>query len=120
MNPLSGQKRFLRDEFHRLTLSATVQRAQVYAPGTAEQSRLPFQKGLQRELEVLHLRYAEPVAEFEHRENIRAIAASLTAQYSSVLRDGRFRIGPAQKALNLFLKYLWCVKQIQLPPHCPF
>jgi hypothetical protein len=36
------------------------------------------------------------------------------------LKNGRFRIGIAQKALNLYLKYLWCVGLIPMPPHCPF
>lgn len=27
--------------------------------------------------------------------------------------------GVAQKALNLFLKYLWCFDLIEQPPHCP-
>ena len=32
----------------------------------------------------------------------------------------RIRIGSAQKALNLFLKYLWCIGEAPEPPHCPF
>src|SRR5208282_1517190 len=32
----------------------------------------------------------------------------------------QFPIGRAQKALNLFLKYLWCIGEICEPPHCPF
>ena len=31
----------------------------------------------------------------------------------------RFRIGIAQKALNLYLKNLWCLGEITTPPHCP-
>lgn len=31
-----------------------------------------------------------------------------------------FRIGSAQKALNLYRKYLWCLGYIPFPPHCPF
>ena len=34
--------------------------------------------------------------------------------------EGRFRIGRAQKALNLYLKYLWAFGWIPPPPHCPF
>jgi hypothetical protein len=29
-------------------------------------------------------------------------------------------VGPAQKALNPFLKYQWCAGWIPSPPHCPF
>lgn len=27
--------------------------------------------------------------------------------------------GVAQKLLNLYLKYLWCLGEIDTPPHCP-
>jgi hypothetical protein len=37
-----------------------------------------------------------------------------------LLAGGKFRIGTAQKALNLYLKYLWCLGKIRMPPHCPF
>ena len=36
-----------------------------------------------------------------------------------LLRKERFRIGIALKALNLYLKNLWCLGQITTPPHCP-
>jgi hypothetical protein len=48
------------------------------------------------------------------------MATVLSHRYGEALRDGRFRIGPAQKALNLYLKYMWCVGEIPTPPHCPF
>ena len=32
---------------------------------------------------------------------------------------GKFRIGTAQKALNLYLKYGWALGIIPEPPHCP-
>ena len=31
----------------------------------------------------------------------------------------KYRYGIAQKLLNLYLKYLWCIKLIHTPPHCP-
>lgn len=47
-------------------------------------------------------------------------AASLSSEYVSVLADGRMKIGHAQKALNLYLKYMWCAGWVREPPHCPF
>ena len=35
------------------------------------------------------------------------------------MHNDRFRIGIAQKLINLHLKYLWCSGVIQEPPHCP-
>lgn len=44
----------------------------------------------------------------------------MSAGYGQVLVGERFRIGIAQKALNLYLKYPWCLGIISRPPHCPF
>jgi hypothetical protein len=55
-----------------------------------------------------------------HKENINQLANDLTAEFGNILCKGKFRIGIAQKALNLYLKYLWCMDQAALPPNCPF
>jgi hypothetical protein len=36
------------------------------------------------------------------------------------LNGGTLFFGVAQKALNLYLKYLWCWDPNFIPPHCPF
>jgi hypothetical protein len=60
--------------------------------------------------------------EDSHIKNIEDLADCLSEEFRGlrVLKDDRFRIGIAQKALNLYLKYLWCTDQICMPPHCPF
>jgi hypothetical protein len=65
--------------------------------------------------------YEAPVPEAQHLTNIGQLADNLSAEHPLLLRGGRFRLGPAQKALNLYLKYLWCVGLLNVaPPHCPF
>ena len=59
------------------------------------------------------------VQEATQIKNIERIADSLTRRHSGLLIDHRFRIGPTQKALNLYLKYMWCAGHIAMPPHCP-
>ena len=71
-------------------------------------------------MQTLAATYEAHNADDGHENNIVAFAASLSASHGETLLDGRFRIGSAQKALNLFLKYLWCVGDIPEPPHCPF
>jgi len=39
---------------------------------------------------------------------------------SNLLYGNRFRIGIAQKAFNLYLKYSWCLGKAACPQHCPF
>jgi hypothetical protein len=116
------QKKFLMDEFFQLTLGATVQRAGVYFAGCSEEERKVFQHGLRKELNKIVESYVRPnrVDEQAHIANIVKLANVLTASHANVLQNGRFRIGTAQKALNLYLKYLWCIGEIDEPPHCPF
>jgi hypothetical protein len=111
---------FLCDEFFSLTLMAAVQRGNVYAVEASELVRKGFRFELQRKLEEMALGYSTLVAEELHLNNICLLADYVSKNHSPALKAGRFRIGTAQKALNLYLKYLWCVGAILEPPHCPF
>ena len=64
--------------------------------------------------------YLRRVREEDHVHRVNDVADTLTTEFADILRDGRFRIGIAQKALNLYLKFLWCLGKIPTPPHCPF
>lgn len=77
-------------------------------------------RALRTKLGDLASRYKHPVDDATHANNICEVADAMTAEFASCLRGGRFRIGIAQKCLNLYLKYLWCVGEILTPPHCPF
>src|SRR6266508_3098683 len=114
------QSTFLRDELFSMTLMATVQRGRVYRSGTTENARKAFQQELRRQLETITAPYRTKQSEEAHVNNIVALAASLSASHGDILYEGRFRIASAQKALNLFLKYLWCLGDVAEPPHCPF
>src|SRR5208283_2210213 len=99
---------------------ATVQRGDVYAAEAPESARNRFRSDLRRKLAEMASDYRTAVAENLHLRNISALTDYLTKVHSAALKDGRFRIGSAQKALNLYLKYLWCIGAIVEPQHCPF
>ena len=42
----------------------------------------------------------------------------LTNSFPDVLYEKKIPIGIAQKAVNLYLKYMWCFGWIPEPPHC--
>jgi hypothetical protein len=115
----SAQHDFLLREFFTLTLAGTVQRSGLYNDGTTEKDRKPFQDSLRGILEEMAVDYAECVSEEKHVENIERLADKLSAKHADILAEGGMRIGLAQKALNLYLKYLWCLGEIPKPPHCP-
>ena len=114
------QEQFLRDEFFSLTLMGTVQRAGVYKPNTPEKKRKEFQSTLREWLEQIVQSYKEKISEDAHIKNILELSNHLSTVHADILQCGRFRIGQAQKALNLYLKYLWCLRRIAESPHCPF
>jgi hypothetical protein len=115
-----GKRQFLHDELFSMTLMATVQRGHVYAESSPATDRIAFQNDLRRKLTEIAVGYKTSRTDAEHEQNIVDLATSLSAAHKSALWRGRFRIGSAQKALNLFLKYLWCLGEVGTPPHCPF
>jgi len=61
------------------------------------------------------------ISEENHFAEIEHIARSISTdnKYKEILHGAAFRIGIAQKLLNLTLKYLWCMDKIKEPCHCP-
>jgi hypothetical protein len=116
----SEQFNYLRSELFSLTLMGTVQRGKLYQEDSSEGERKAFRRALRLELERLAEQYREVMPERRHFANIERLAKTLSDKHPKALSGKRFRIGSAQKALNLYLKYMWCMGHIPIPPHCPF
>lgn len=115
------QSEFIDAELFQLTLGAVTQRGRVYRSNVPENQRRPVHDSLRSLLRDLSRQYETGgINDDRHTENIGQLAQTITTRHTAVLRDDRFRIGTAQKALNLYLKYRWCLGQIPVPPHCPF
>jgi hypothetical protein len=114
------QKEFLEDAFLSLTVRYALQRSKTYQKGAKGPNKDRFRCALKCQLRELGRQYVINVDEDSHIENIKRLAENLSEGFPDILEGGRFRIGSAQKALNLYLKYLWCADQISMPPHCPF
>lgn len=103
-----------------MTMMATAQRGRLYRDGVSADERQRLRAALRARLEGLATKYAEPVTDSDHVATIVEISDDLSSRHPRALCAGRFRIGSAQKALNLYLKYLWCLGEATMPPHCPF
>jgi hypothetical protein len=115
------QRTFVGDELFQLTLSAVTQRGAVYVPNLSEIARRPLHETLREELDNLLPAYlVAEVPEAAHLANLETLRRNVTRKRKSILQGGNFRIGSAQKALNLHLKYYWCIGEAKRPPHCPF
>jgi hypothetical protein len=114
------KEKFLRNEFLTMSLVGALGRSRTYVETASEGDKGRFRVALRQELDAISQAYTSEVEEEEHVTNIEKLSDILTSMFPHCLRDGRFRIGIAQKALNLYLKYLWSVSLIPIPPHCPF
>src|SRR5229473_6023302 len=118
------QKKFLINQAIASSIIAAFQHAGVYVAGLKadDPRKNNLRKELAHRLRSLGEKYQEPVTGEQHCRNIEDLADTLTESYkgTGLLKEERFRIGIAQKALNVYLKNLWCLGEITPPPpHCP-
>ena len=111
---------FLRNEFFTLTVNGALGRSKTYLKAASPGAKALFRKRLREESKNISRGYTSIVQDQEHLSNIKELSDRLSEEFSDCFNAGRFRIGIAQKALNLYLKYLWCTDLIPMPPHCPF
>jgi hypothetical protein len=117
---MNDKKRFLKDEFWVLSWNASVQRAGLYKQNTTKENRDDFRWQIIDYIEKnLIDKYKTKVDPKTHYKNIEKLSKEGSELGSKVLGDGKYKIGVAQKLLNLQLKYLWCADEIVEPPHCP-
>lgn len=117
-----NQKKFLEDEFFNCTIRGAILRGYVYddEKTVTRVERENLRERLRSSLERLIPSYRAGVSEEDHIQNIDELSKKISEKHAGVLKNKRFRVGTAQKALNLYLKYFWCVGMVPLPPHCPF
>lgn len=109
---------FLREEAIVNCVGAAFQRGRVYHDKASSRVRKEVRQQLSALLREFGNRYKSEVSENDHCHNISELADRMSETCGNSLRGQRFRIGTAQKALNLWLKYLWCMGKISPPPHC--
>lgn len=115
------QRTFLESVTFSIALNGTVQRGKLYRAGATDTEKHAFRAAIRRHLEGRVEQYRHGISENDHLKNIDDLTEALSKGHcAEALNGGRFRIGSAQKALNLYLKFLWCLDLIPMPPHCPF
>jgi hypothetical protein len=113
------KEKFLRNEFLTMSVLGALGRSRTYSESASDEEKSRLRDALRKSLEELARDYISTVNEEKHFSNITSLSDNLTSNFHRCLRNKRFRIGIAQKGLNLYLKYLWCASLIPEPPHCP-
>ena len=104
----------------RNSIGAALQHNKTYQNNISQRDRRQFREALKTRLRNYSFNYQEIVADKDHLQRITETCDQLSNQYEHILFKKRLRIGTVQKALNLYLKFLWCLEFIQEePPHCP-
>lgn len=108
---------FLKSQLWKSTIKAAFSRAgKIYPPGTGEKEKNRFRMELFEFISVLiknDYEYKTP-SDQQHLNNI-----SNVMDFATGFGFVTLGFGHAQKVLNLYLKYLWCMGEITLPPHFP-
>lgn len=119
---MNAKTDFLAGELWILAWGASVQHAGLYKSGVKTTSengqRLSDCLLAYLSREVIP-KYRDPVKEEQHYKHIDDLIASANSAGRQVLGHLGYKYGVAQKLLNLFLKYNWCLGTIAEPPHCP-
>jgi hypothetical protein len=122
------KEKFIYNEIWSNVFSASFSRNKVYDASFAEQEKANnidhlkanLKETLRSYIDKLVLdQYEKDVSDKKHIENINSI--STKSEYSKeLLKNGQLNFGTAQKLLNLYLKYLWCLGFLKKsPPHFP-
>ena len=120
MNSLNTKQEFLVSEMWILSWNASVQHAGIYREGAKDRERRDFRDAVIAWTKKNLLdKYKKRVPPESHEENIESLAEAASEIGKDLLRSGGYRIGTAQKLLNLQLKYLWCLGLVARPPQCP-
>jgi hypothetical protein len=113
------KKNFLNNEIWMLTFGASFQRAYAYVERASEETKILFKSNTTVVVENMLVQYKiGKVTDEQHITNIKELSNS-TKQYSEIFNGGQINFGIAQKMLNLYLKYQWCLGNIAEPPHFP-
>jgi len=118
MDIQAQKSKFIHKVLADNAILAALQRNKTYVAGDIDSG--PFRAAFADRLIDQTDRYAASVGDDDHCSVIDQIAADLSTEFANILVEGRLRIGTVQKALNLYLKTLWCMDRHRpAPPHCP-
>lgn len=124
MTNTNEKVRFIKYELGLLSLKAALStrdnKHPIYVKNYKSHQRTPAKKAFRSILNDIEDRYfMGGVTEESHIEYIVKVADDLSSTIGKYLHNGRFRVGVAQKLINVHLKYLWAAGLIPEPPHCP-
>ncbi len=118
---LDKQKKFLKNEIWMLSIGAAFQRSNIYSthPSITNTKKKELRHLLKNKADQLSKLYVDrKVDQTSHIRNIQQIA-DVVKNFKVNGKPIEMNFGIAQKLLNLYLKYQWCLGWMEMPPHFP-
>lgn len=104
-----------------MALAWAFQRNKIYWKDISEKNRNDFKRFLFGKLDEFVEKFKnEDCNSYNHSQSIVDFCKNTSSKFEKFLDKWKFRIWTGQKLINLYLKYLWCAWEINIPPHCPF
>lgn len=107
----------------RLTFDGAFKRAKIYDKKATDAERKEFRKTIADLLPryLKRIQNRKRYLHSDHYKTIELLTKDVSKRHSDILDKNKFRIGNAQKFLNLYWKVSWLLqKGIQQPIQCPF
>jgi hypothetical protein len=112
---------FINQEIRLLSFNAAFQHAGVYNNNISDTDKGYMRNMMFGEMSHMLDQYKErkkPMSDEEHIENLLQLQ-KYSENFGVQFKEGHLRFGIIQKLFNLFLKYHWCLGNIDTPPHFP-
>lgn len=120
---MNSKEQFIENEILASVVRAAFSRIRdgIYSPTATLDDRNQFIYETKKYLSKIRENYTNKkgVTFERHVKEISELRDNLSKKGNGILREERITFGIAQKLLNLYLKYLWCLGIIGESPHCP-
>lgn len=107
-------------------VNRSVQRAYVYTPGISLARKAEIRKFWKKQLVELGEKYAEVQSVEVFESDMIELQKRMNIEFPNDFNNpkcitcpSQIRLAQAQKSLSLYLKHLWCMGLIPVPPVCP-
>ena len=103
-----------------INASVKVRRIRVYAPNSPAKQRFLMRNYWKEQLLTIGKSYESEKSEEDFIKDIESICNAMNHAFPNGFDGGNgFRVAQAQKSLSVFLKHMWCMDKIKMPPVCP-
>ena len=105
-------------------LNAALQHNKLYSPNLPTNTRNEIKALWSDQLQKISGLYKTQRSLSEYEKDIVELQKEMNKKYAQYFRSDHkggngFRISHSQKSISIYLKYLWCLKLIEIPPCCP-